>query len=157
MVLIVSGVLAQDPGRLPQRPLRRALLTGPATRDDRGMVVFGWAVLFLVFLDEIAAVTAFGIWGWESAMLGVPGWVLVWLLPVLAASTWYWFASPEAPYGGTVVRPVAKVVVFGLATLALWDLGHHGWALALLVFSIVVNALAMLPGIRALTAGRDSA
>lgn len=112
------------------------------------MVVFGWLVLFLVFVDEIAAVAAFGVWGWESS----PAWVLVWLLPVLAASTWYWFASPKAPYGSPVLRPLAKVLVFGLACLALWDLGHHAWAVALLVFSVVVNALAMQPGVRALTA-----
>ena len=115
------------------------------------MVVFGWLVLFLVFVDEIAAVAAFGVWGWESSLLGVPGWILVWLLPVVAASTWYWFASPKAPYGGRVVRPVAKVLVFGLATLALWDIDHPRWAVALLVFSVVVNALAMLPRVRALT------
>jgi hypothetical protein len=120
------------------------------------MVVLGWLVLFLVFVDEIAAVTAFGVWGWESSLLGVPGWVLVWLLPVLAASTWYWFASPKAPYGGTVVRPIAKVLVVGLACLALWDIDHHSWAVALLVFSVVVNALAMLPGVRALTDGSVS-
>lgn len=116
------------------------------------MVVFGWLVLFLVFVDEIAAVTAFGVWGWESSLLGVPGWMLVWLLPVLAASTWYWFASPKAPYGGPVLRPLAKLLVFGLACLALWDIDHPRWAVALLVFSVVVNALAMLPGVRALTA-----
>ena len=120
------------------------------------MVLFGWVVLFLVFVDEVAAVAAFGVWGWESSLLGVPGWVLVWLLPVVAASTWYWFASPKAPYGGRVVRPVAKVLVFGLACLALWDLGHDRWAVALLVFSVVVNALAMLPGVQALTPARGT-
>jgi hypothetical protein len=43
-----------------------------------------------------------------------------------------------------------KVLVFGLASLALWDSGYPGWAVALLAFSVVVNALAMLPGVRAL-------
>jgi hypothetical protein len=43
-------------------------------------------------------------------------------------------------------------VVFGVASLALWDAGHPGWALALLVFSVVVNALAQLPAIRGLAA-----
>jgi hypothetical protein len=42
------------------------------------------------------------------------------------------------------------MLVFGLACLALWDAGHPGWALALLAFSIVVNALALLPQVRAL-------
>jgi hypothetical protein len=42
------------------------------------------------------------------------------------------------------------VLVFGLASLALWDVGHPGWALALLVFSVVVNGLAMIPAVAAL-------
>ena len=43
---------------------------------------------------------------------------------------------------------MVKVLVFGLASWALWDAGHHGWAIALLVFSVVVNGLAMLPRVR---------
>lgn len=105
---------------------------------------FGWTVLGLVFLDELLAMAAFGVWGWDSS----PRWLLVWLLPLVAMSTWFFLASPKARYGGTVARPVAKVVVFGLASLALWDAGHPAWAVALLVFSVVVNGLAMIPAIR---------
>ena len=112
---------------------------------------FGWTVLGLVFLDELLAMAAFGVWGW-SVPSGSPRWVLVWLLPLVAMSTWFFLASPKARYGGTVARPVAKVVVFGLASLALWDAGRSGWALALLVFSVVVNGLALIPAIRDLAA-----
>lgn len=114
------------------------------------MTVFGWGVLALVFLDELLAMAAFGVWGWQSPAL-LPGWLLVWLLPLLAMAAWFLLASPKATYGGPVVRPVVKVAVFGLASLALWSAGHAGWALALLVFSVVVNGLAQLPGVRALT------
>jgi hypothetical protein len=76
----------------------------------------------------------------------------VWLAPLIALAAWFLLASPKARYGGPVVRPVTKVLVFGLASLALWSAGHPAWALALLVFSVVVNALAQLPGVRALTA-----
>ena len=55
-------------------------------------------------------------------------------------------------YGSAVVRPVVKVLVFGLASAGLWAAGHHTLAVALLVFSVVVNALAILPGIRELAA-----
>lgn len=103
----------------------------------------GWTVLALVFLDELLATAAFGVWGWEAS----PRWLLVWLLPLLAMSAWALVASPKAPYGGPVVRPFVKVVVFGLACLALYDAGHGAAALALLVFSIVVNALAALPSV----------
>ena len=113
------------------------------------MVVFGWSVLTLVFLDEVLAMAALGVWGWQAS----PRWLMVWLLPLLAMAAWSLLASPKAPYGGSVARPVTKVLVFGLASLALWDGGYPTWAMALLVFSIAVNGLAQLPGVRALTAG----
>lgn len=117
------------------------------------MATFGWAVLALVFLDELLVVAAYGVWGWSVS----PAWLLVWLLPLVAMTGWYLFASPKAPYGGPVVRPAVKVVVFGLAALALWDAGHGAWAVGLLVFSVVVNGLAQLPAIRVLPeqAGRS--
>ena len=115
------------------------------------MVLFGWSVLALVFLDEVLAVAAFAVWGWEHE----PRWLLVWLLPLVAMTAWFLFASPKAAYGGRLRRPLVKVVVFGLASVALWDAGHPAWALALLVFSVVVNALAQIPVIAALTDGVD--
>ncbi|MDQ6523026.1 YrdB family protein [Nocardioides sp. LHD-245] len=108
--------------------------------------ILGWAVLALVFVDELLAVAAFGIWGWDHD----PRRLLVWVLPIVAMAVWFCFASPKAPYGGPLVRPLAKVLVFGLACLALWDAGQQDWAIALLVFSVVVNGLAQLPSIRVL-------
>lgn len=108
--------------------------------------IFGWSVLALVFLDELLSVAAFGVWGWDRS----PRWLLVWLLPLAAMTAWFLFASPKARYGDGLVRPLVKVVVFGLASLALWDAGHEDWAVALLVFSVVVNGLAQLPSIRVL-------
>lgn len=108
--------------------------------------IFGWTVLGLVFVDELLAMAAFGVWGWQHD----PRWLLVWLLPLAAMTVWFYFASPQARFGGIVVRPVAKVIVFGLASLALWDAGHEDWAIALLVFSVAINALALLPSIRVL-------
>ena len=110
------------------------------------MAIFGWTVLTLVFVDELLAMAAFGVWGWQHD----PRWLLVWLLPVGAMLGWFLFASPKAAYGGAVVRPVVKTVVFGLATLALWDAGHETWAVLFLGFSVVVNGLALLPGVRML-------
>lgn len=108
--------------------------------------IFGWSVLALVFLDELLSMAAFGVWGWDRS----PRWLLVWLLPLAAMTAWFLFASPKARYGDGLVRPLVKVVVFGLASLALWDAGHEDWAVALLVFSVVVNGLAQLPSIRVL-------
>ena len=84
-------------------------------------------------------------------MVGL-GWLVV-LGPGLVIAVWWTFASPRAPYGGTVIRPVVKVLVFGLATWALWTAGHPGWAAAFLVFSLVVNGLAQLRFVRVLVPG----
>ncbi|HWJ81718.1 MAG TPA: YrdB family protein [Nocardioides sp.] len=111
------------------------------------MAIFGWTVLALVFLDELLAMAAFGAWGWQHD----PRWLLVWLLPLTAMAVWWALASPKAPYGGTLVRPVVKLAVFSLATLALWDAGHDSWAAVFLAFSVVVNGLALLPSVRVLT------
>ena len=108
------------------------------------MIGLAWAVLTLVFLDELAAMAAYGVWGWQVADPRAL-WVVV--LPLAAMTAWWLFASPRARYGDHGRREVVKVLVFGLATLALWDAGHHPSALALLVFSVVVNAAALHPRI----------
>lgn len=112
------------------------------------MTGFAWGVLTLVFVDELAAMAAYGVWGWQ---VGSPRWLLVVLLPLLAMTAWWLFASPKARFGSGGRREVVKVIVFGLATWALWDAGHHGWAVALLVFSVVVNGLALTPAIAEVT------
>ncbi|MFC8501641.1 DUF2568 domain-containing protein [Pedococcus sp. NPDC057267] len=114
------------------------------------MAALGWMVLALVFLDEVLAAVAAGVWGSHAG-----GWPLAVLAPVVVVAVWWAFASPRARWGGPVVRRVVKVLVFGLASVGLWVAGHHGWALALLVFSVVVNGLAQLPSIRGLVAEQE--
>jgi len=109
---------------------------------------FAWLILGLVFVDELLACVAAGVVG---ADLPAP-WLLVWLLPLLVVVVWFLFASPKARHGGPVVRPVVKVLVFGTASLGLWLVGHPGWAVALLVFSVVVNGLAQLRFVRSVVA-----
>jgi hypothetical protein len=122
-------------------------MTRLETVNEGGMVRgLAWAVLTLVFLDELAAMAAFGVWGWQ---VGTPRVLLVVLLPLAAMTAWWLFASPRARFGSGGRREAVKVLVFGLASLALWDAGHHAWAIALLVFSVVVNGLALLPQVHA--------
>ena len=109
------------------------------------MSVLGWTILALVFLDELLVMAAFGVWGYA-----VQGALLAVVLPIVAMVFWWAFGSPKAPYGGPVRRPVVKTGVFLLGSFALWDAGHSGWAIALLAFSAVVNALAQLRFVRAL-------
>jgi len=107
----------------------------------------GWAVLALVFLDELLAVWAGWLWGRHAG-----GPLLAIVTPIVIVVVWFLFASPKARFGGPVVRPVVKVVVFGLGTVGLWVAGHHYWALAFLVFSVVANGLALLPSVQRLAA-----
>jgi FtsH-binding integral membrane protein len=106
--------------------------------------VWAVAVLTLVFVSEVVALVAFGMWGWDHS----PRWVLVWLLPAVGAAVWGTFASPKARLGGPWVRPVVKVVVLVLAYLALRDAWSAGWALAFVIFAVVVNGLALFPVVR---------
>jgi len=110
------------------------------------VAAFGWTVLGLVFLDELLAMAAAAVWGAH-----VGGVLLAVLMPLVVVVVWALFASPKAPYGGTVVRPVVKVLVFTLASVGLVAAGHPGWGIALFGFSVLVNGLAQLPAIRALT------
>lgn len=118
------------------------------------MRIFGWTVLTLVFVDELAAMAAYAVVGWHIG--GPLRWLLAVLLALAAMTVWYLIASPNARYGGPVRRPVAKVLVFGIAGLLLWAAGHAGWALALLLFSAVINGLAQLPGVRGLVSPRPA-
>nr|WP_272955457.1 DUF2568 domain-containing protein [Pedococcus badiiscoriae] len=99
----------------------------------------------MVFVDELLAAAAAAVWGHHTG-----GVLLAVAMPLVVVAVWWTFASPKAPRGGPVVRPVTKVVVFGLTGAGLWAAGHHGWAVAFLVFSLVVNGLAQLAQVRAL-------
>ncbi len=107
-------------------------------------LAFASLVLVLLFVSELLALAAFGWWGWEHS----PRWLLTWLLPLVGAVVWGLFASPKAPYGGRRARPIVKVLVYAAAFLAIRDVGGYSLALAFVVFSAVVNALAMLRMVR---------
>ena len=107
-------------------------------------LAWAFVVLTLVFVSEVIALVAYGVWGWDHS----PRWLLVWLLPLTGAVVWGTFASPKAPRGGPRARPIAKVLVFAAAFLAIRDVHDYSWALAFLVGSALVNALAALPVVR---------
>lgn len=109
------------------------------------MAILGWSVLLLVFVDELLAVAAAVVWGDHVAnpWLGIA-------MGLLTVLVWFLFASPKARYGGPVVRPLVKVLVFTLASVGLWASGHHVLAVALFVFSAAVNGLAQLPSVKVL-------
>ena len=104
----------------------------------------GWFVLALVFLDELLVMAALAVWGADAG-----GWLLAVLAAAAGVVVWFLFASPKARYGGPVARPVAKVLVIGAGVVGLAVAGHAGWAVALAVFSVVVNAAGDASGHRA--------
>ena len=109
------------------------------------MAIFGWTVLFLVFVDELLAISAAATWGEYQG-----GTVLAVLAALAVVVVWFLFASPKARYGHRVARPVVKILVFTLASVGLWVSDHHTLAIAFFAFSVIINALAMLPSIRVL-------
>jgi hypothetical protein len=109
------------------------------------MAILGWTVLFLVFVDELLAIAAAAVWG---AHVG-NAWLAV-AAGLVTVLVWFLFASPKARYGGAVVRPVTKVLVFTLTAAGLWASDHHALAIAFFVFSAVINGLAQLPSVRVL-------
>jgi hypothetical protein len=109
------------------------------------MAILGWSVLLLVFVDELLAIAAAVVWGNHAANVWLG--IATGLLTVLV---WFLFASPKARYGGPVIRPLVKVLVFTLASAGLWASGHHVLAVALFVFSGVINGLAQLPSVKVL-------
>jgi uncharacterized membrane protein len=110
------------------------------------MAIFGWAVLFLVFVDELLAISAAAVWGQYQG-----GTWLAILAGLAVIVVWYLFASPKARYGDRWVRPLVKIGVFTLASVGLWVSGHEALAIAYFTFSVVINGLALLPSIRVLT------
>ena len=102
----------------------------------------GWTVLALVFLDEVLLVAA----AWVAAAAW-GGWPVGALAAVGVVALWWTFASPKAPYGGPLTRPVTKVLVVLAACGGLWAAGHEGAALGLLAFSVVINGLAQIPSV----------
>ena len=120
----------------------------PPYAYDRSVTVppgLGWFVLALVFLDELLVMAALAVWGADAG-----GWPLAVAAVLAGVVVWFFFASPKARYGGPVARPVAKVLVIGAAVVGLAAAGHTGWAVALAVFSVVVNGVALHPDIRGL-------
>jgi hypothetical protein len=109
------------------------------------MAILGWTVLALVFLDELLAIAAAAVWGSHVAN----AWLAV-ASALLTMLVWFLFASPKARFGGPVVRPVTKVLVFTLAAAGLWASGHHALAVAFFVFSAAINGLAQLPSVKVL-------
>ena len=104
-----------------------------------------WSVLTLLFLVELLAWAAYGVLGWALS----PGWLWVWLLPLLVVSLWAATASPRARWRGAVLTPVVKLLAFTGAVLALVGTGHPVAGGVLGVLATAVHLAARRPDVRA--------
>lgn len=81
--------------------------------------------LLLVFLSEVAAIIAYGYWGFRFHSSTVIKWVLGIGIPVVVIVVWGLFLAPKASIEiPNVLRIIMKVMVFGFAAAALYSAGR---------------------------------
>ena len=101
------------------------------------MAIWRVANLGLAFLVELIAL---GILAWWGVRTGgsLPGKLALGIgTPLVAAVLWGLFAAPQAAFHVTVLTWAVKILVFGGAAVALWQLDQRVLAV---VFPVVVAA-----------------
>ena len=104
--------------------------------------------LALRFLLEIAALIGVGMWGWKQS----DSWLRFLMaigIPIILAIIWGTFAVPGDPSRSGaapvvtpgIVRLLIELSIFGLATWALYDLGHLKASTALAVVVVLHYAI----------------
>ena len=111
----------------------------------RGIKGVGSLNLALRFVLELAALAAFGLWGWHQVGEGDVwlSYVLAIGLPIIAATVWGVFNVPDDPSRSGVapvvvpgvIRLAIELAFFALATWTLHDLNHTSlsWLLGTVV------------------------
>jgi hypothetical protein len=97
----------------------------------------------LAFLLEVLALGGLAWWGADTGS-GLAAKILLGAgAPVLAAVAWGLFAAPRARFQVPLAAVlVVKVIVFGLAAVAVATIGRHGIAIAFAVVVVINTALA---------------
>lgn len=106
-------------------------------------------MLAIRFLLELVAIASFGVYGWR-AFDSPWKFLLVVLLPLVAAAAWGTFAVPgdpsrsgEAPVAVPgLIRLVVEIAVLGGGAAALWAASLPKWALASVIVLVIYQALA---------------
>ncbi|MED1796129.1 YrdB family protein [Brevibacillus nitrificans] len=92
--------------------------------------------LLIVFLSEVAAIIAYGYWGFAFPKSMAVKWILGIGAPVLIIAVWSLFLSPKASFPVPhLLQLFLKLLVFGLAAAALYSVGRPKLAL---LFSLCV-------------------
>jgi hypothetical protein len=101
--------------------------------------------LAVAFGAELVALGALTYWGVRTGDQPATKVALGIAAPALAATLWGLFAAPRAVLDIPVLAVATKIAVFGAATLALWQLGHHTAAVVFPIV-VVVNLTAIAAG-----------
>ncbi|MEV6558414.1 YrdB family protein [Nocardia sp. NPDC051756] len=107
------------------------------------------AMLAIRFLLELVAIASFGIYGWR-AFDSPWKFLLVVLLPLVAAAAWGTFAVPDDPSRSGeapvpvpgLIRLVVELAVLGGGAVALWAASLSRWALISVIVLVIYQALA---------------
>ena len=105
------------------------------------MIGTAWRLgnLGLAFLLEIGAVAALAYWGFHTGGTLPARFALGIAAPVLAAVLWGLFAAPQATFHVPALAVATKILVFGAAALALWQLDLR--VLAVVLPAVVIANL----------------
>ena len=104
--------------------------------------MFRYFLMAIIFLIEIVALVEYGYWGFHigkgiamKLMLGIG-------TPLLVAFFWGLFLAPKATIPVNIpLRILLKLIVFGLASAAVYATGKHVLAGVFLVVAIIVLIL----------------
>lgn len=103
--------------------------------------------LLIVFLCELAAIAAYGYWGFQLDTSVYAKWTAGIGIPVLVAVVWGLFLSPKASFAVPLALQIAlKVLVFGLAAAALYATGRPRLAMFFAACVLISHAMDSLLG-----------
>jgi hypothetical protein len=96
------------------------------------MLIIKWIILLVFFLVELAAIFAYGYWGFHIDR----GWILRIVLgigtPLLVAVIWGMFVAPKASHPvSNPVKALIQFAVFTVAAFALYSSGQKNIAIFL--------------------------
>jgi len=112
-----------------------------------------WAVAaaVVVLISEVLAIGSFGIW---AHSVTDKSWVSFALLGA-GLVAWTLFAFPWSRFGGPIVSPSARLLLYGLALLAVFAAGHPALGLVETGIFVVALALARQPEVLAVILRAD--
>ncbi|MFJ9536798.1 YrdB family protein [Streptomyces sp. NPDC101225] len=103
------------------------------------------ANLGVLFLIELGALAAVGVWGFTRDVAAPLGWLLGLGAPAVLVVLWALFGSQKATYKTRgAVRVGFELLWFGAGVVALWAAGAAGWAIAFAAVCAVSKTLAVV-------------